>query len=441
MAGIGAFLPRFIRGGAVAAITAMLMISPATAGSAGRDAFLKGDFAQAEREWRRDAAQGDEEAEFGLGELYEQIREDYPEAERWYARAAERGSIKARYRLALIALAGNTKIAPDPVEAYKWSILASDASDKWGRLAEDLRSQLDGVLTDAERGEGKRQAELWLRRQAPGSGPAPSGPAEQVTSAAAATVAPAPGSDGPSRSPPTVASVAPQPARPRPSLADDEKALVEAMQRVRCASLRRSIDDRGKPVIAGTVPDEGEKSRLLGVLAAFAPENRPEIRIRVVPPPLCQSLSGFDSLRAASIVADGLHARLQGSGSTLREGDPIRIEVRAANYPVHVRIDYFSLDGRVLHMLPNQKMPAVTLAADDKRVLGSGDDWLAGGPPFGTELILVIATPKTLDLGLRPLVEDAATYLSALERELRRSATTAVEPNLLTTMLVETRAK
>ena len=80
MVGIGAIFPGSIRGGAVAALAAMLLSGTATAGPAGQDAFLQGDFAQAEREWKQDAAHGDVEAEFGLGELYEQIREDYPEA-------------------------------------------------------------------------------------------------------------------------------------------------------------------------------------------------------------------------------------------------------------------------------------------------------------------------------------------------------------------------
>jgi hypothetical protein len=212
------------------------------------------------------------------------------------------------------------------------------------------------------------------------------------------------------------------------------------MRSVHCAALRRTTNDQGRLVIAGTVPDESEKSRLFGLLAEFAPESRPEFRVRVVPPPLCQSLAGFDRLRAAAIVADGPPARLVGSGETLHQGDPIRIEVQAGHYPVNVRIDYFSLDGRVLHMLPNERTPAVTLPAGSKRVFGSGEDWRAGGAPFGTELILVVATPKPLDLGRRPVVEAAAAYLPALERELRRSAA-AAEPNLLATLLIETSAR
>lgn len=56
-------------------------------------------------------------------------------------------------------------------------------------------------------------------------------------------------------------------------------------------------------------------------------------------------------------------------------------------------------------------------------------------------MILVVATPQPLDLGKRPAVEDAAIYLSALEKGLRQKGAAAAKPNLLKTMLVETHAK
>ena len=94
-------------------------------------------------------------------------------------------------------------------------------------------------------------------------------------------------------------------------------------------------------------------------------------------------------------------------------------------------------------MLPNENMPSVRLGAGSRRIFGSGggEDWRAGGAPFGTELILVVATPQPLDLGKRPTVEDAAIYLSALEKGLRQRGAAAAKANLLKTMLVETRAK
>jgi hypothetical protein len=421
----------FGRGTAITALAAALPIGSATADiAAGRNALLHGDVAQAEAEWKRDAAAGNVEADFALGEFYEQIKGDYPEAERWYTEAAERGSIQARYRLALIALAGNADIAPDPIRAYKWALLASDSNNQWGRLAEDLRSQLEGVLSVSEQRQGKSQAELWRQQRTPNirsyanaapeqaaAGAAPDHGATPVSfppgwpqglECAAAAAQPPPRSETP------FASIAPPAAPSRRSEADGEGRLAEAMVRVRCGSSRKAANLRG-------------------------------IEPHVAPPsPLCRSLSNLDGLRAASLVAEGLHARLTGTGSTLREGDPIGIEVTAGDYAVSLRIDYVSLDGRVLHMLPDQTTPEARLAAGATRTFGSGgsgEEWRAGGPPFGTELILVVATPQPLDLGPRPVVEDAAAYLSALERGLRRSGASETAPNLVAAMLVETRAR
>jgi hypothetical protein len=460
-------LDSFRWGVAIVVLALMFTIGTASADdAAGWKLPAQGDVAQAEAEWKANAAQGNVEAQFRLGELYEQVRGNYSEAEDWYTKAAERGSVQALYRLALIALAGNSEIAPDPVKAYKWAVLASNPDDQWGRLAEDLRSQLDAVLTAAERGDATRQAELWRqqrtgqstilariapqRGEAPGASRAAAAPDREVKSGPCppdspegtkCAVAP-PQTEVPSKSP-QLAVVTPPPAPSHPSHASDEKALAEAMRRVQCGSLRKTTNEQGRPVITGTVPDDSERSNLIRVSSALAPEHRPEIQVRVVPPPLCRSLSELDGFRTASLVADDLHARLNGSGATLREGDPISIEITAGDYPIDLRIDYLSLDGQVLHMLPNENTSVVRLAAGTRRIFGSGggEDWRAGGPPFGTELILVIATPQPLDFGKRPTVEDAATYLSALEKGLRQRGAEAAKPNLLKTMLVETRAR
>jgi len=464
---MGKFLDNFGWGTAITALAAVAALGTASADPAttGRKPSGPGDIVQFEIEWKADAARGSIEAQFRLGELYEQLRGNYLEAESWYARAAERGSIQARYRLALIALAGNGDIAPDPVTAYKWAVLASDPNDQWGRLAEDLRSQLEAVLTAAERGDAKKQADLWrqhrtgqsttLARTAPEQGEA-TGPSRAAAAPDAGVKSdpclpsspdsaqcPATPSHAGTPSKPTQVVVVVPPAPSRPSQADDEKMLAEAMRRVQCGSLRKTTNEQGKSVISGIVSDDAGRLNLIRVSGALAPEYRPEFQVRVVSLPLCRSLSELDGFRTASLVAEDLQARFTGLGATLKEGDPISIEITAGDYPVDLRIDYFSLDGQVLHMLPNEKMPSVRLGAGSRRIFGSGggEDWRAGGAPFGTEMILVVATPQPLDLGKRPSVEDAAIYLSALEKGLRQRGASAAKPNLLKTMLVETHAK
>jgi hypothetical protein len=462
MSGVDALVVGLKRGAAMAVLAALLAMGEAGADvMAGRDAFLQGKFALAEAEWRRDAAQGNAEAEFGLGELSEQIKGDYPEAERWYGKAAERGNIHARYRLALIAIAGNTEIAPDPVKAYKWAILASDPSDPWGQLARHLASELEDVLTTAEQAEGKRLAELWQQKPlARTTKPAPKVTTEPVASMASPPPASlqdakpdycppgfpecavAPKADEPQPLPPVAFVPSEKGRSPYP---DSERALTEAINRTSCGWLRKTTADNKRFLISGTVASDNELQNLLRIASTFAIEDRPEIQVRVVPPPLCQSLLILARLQAASLATENLYVRLLSeSALTLSEGDPINIEIKAGNYGVNLRIDYFSLDGRVLHMLPSDKNSRVRLAAGTTQIFGpggSGESWRAGGPPFGTEVILVLATPQSLDLGARPLIESAETYLSSLEKALRKSAATERQPNLFGTILVQTQAK
>ena len=338
---MGKLLDNFGWGTAITVLAAVAALGTASADPAttGRKPSGQGDIVQFEIEWKADAARGSIEAQFRLGELYEQLRGNYLEAESWYARAAERGSIQALYRLALIALAGSGDVAPDPVTAYKWAVLASDPNDQWGRLAEDLRSQLEAVLTAAERGDAKKQAELWrqqrtgqstaLARTAPEQGEA-TGPSRAAT---APDRTPDPVPVRPARR--TARNALPRrhmrghrPGRRRswslcrhPRRAVRRKRMTKRCSSRRCgacsaAPCEKRRTSKGKPVITGTVSDDAGRLNLIRVSSALAPEYRPEIQVRVVSLPLCRSLSELDGFRTASLVAEDLQARLTGPGAT-----------------------------------------------------------------------------------------------------------------------------
>ena len=64
----------------------------------GMEAYDKGDYATALKEWRLAAAQGDADAQYGLGVMYNHARgvlQDYEEALLWYSLAAEQGQASA----------------------------------------------------------------------------------------------------------------------------------------------------------------------------------------------------------------------------------------------------------------------------------------------------------------------------------------------------------
>ena len=183
---------RIIRAGwrLAAAVVVALGIAGVVPGAradtaAGRAALEKGDFVQAMAEWTSAAERGDPEAEFQLGMLNERgdLKQDYKQADRWYQKAAELGHIGAQYRLAWIWGVGGDDFPADPVEAYKWILLASEKG-----LTTDLEAQLEKLLNRNQQAEAQKRAAAWKQTVA-----------KKMEAAAAAAVVPAP----PAPAPPT----------------------------------------------------------------------------------------------------------------------------------------------------------------------------------------------------------------------------------------------
>ena len=88
----------------------------------GVEAWEKGDFAAALREWSALAEQGNTLAQFSLGWLYEDgrgVTQDHKEAVKWYRKAAEQGFEDAQFNLGLMYSQGKG-VLQDYKEALKW---------------------------------------------------------------------------------------------------------------------------------------------------------------------------------------------------------------------------------------------------------------------------------------------------------------------------------
>jgi hypothetical protein len=408
-------------------------------------------------EWQSAADHNDPDAEFGLGSLYElgagDLKQDYKKADYWYTRAGEHGNVEAQYRLALIWAVGGDDFPADLTNAYRWVLLASESKGVWGTLAADLKTQFDKVTSAGQRAEAERRVAAWKQaRAAPKEEPAvSSAPAPPPPNLAGKTgLAGCPGWPFPTLPcteqfpafPGTQAQPR-QPTAPRPAGRTPLEELDEAMAQIDCASLRSRPSPQGSASISGTVPDAAQKAKLVQLAARLFPNGQPDVAVEIVPPPLCRSLAEFHSVRAMGLIGDGeIGLRLNGGAAQLREGDPIKLEVRAPAFSINVRIDYFSLDGQVLHLKPQSGELAPKLAAGSTRLFGNhavGEIWNAGGAPFGTELITVIGTTAALDLGeTRPAVELAADYLRDLKIALGRVGNLSGMPNLVAILLVKT---
>ena len=110
----------------------------------GVDAYDKGDYATALKEFMPLAEQGDASAQYNLGQIYRQglgVPEDYKTAVKWNTLAAEQGHAKAQYNLGVTYALGQGVIE-DKVYAHMWANIAnSNGHENGKKLMEFLLEQ------------------------------------------------------------------------------------------------------------------------------------------------------------------------------------------------------------------------------------------------------------------------------------------------------------
>lgn len=128
-------------------------------------------------------------------------------------------------------------------------------------------------------------------------------------------------------------------------------------------------------------------------------------------------------------------------GDVFVEDESLLLDVAAPLYRSYLYVDYHFQHGYVVHLLPNQRSGPVRLDAGEWLSLGEGGEWIVS-PPFGQELIAVIASPVPLFADIRPDHETDGDYLAALDARLRADSTgTEGRPVTADFVFVTTKAK
>lgn len=149
------------------AFTALIASVPAWADfQAGLDAYQKGDYVAAAKEWQPLAEQGDPAAQYNLGLLYldgRGVPQSPAQAVSWFRRAAEQDYTPAQHNLGAMYGSGQG-VKRDYIQAYKWLNICAAKGDagcisqrdliakklkaaqlaEAQRLATDFKSQKEG---------------------------------------------------------------------------------------------------------------------------------------------------------------------------------------------------------------------------------------------------------------------------------------------------------
>jgi hypothetical protein len=252
-------------------------------------------------------------------------------------------------------------------------------------------------------------------------------PAATGTAAPAPPVQPAAPAASQAAQPAAPQAAAPAPsqtAAPAPVLSLSAVEPVLAAQP--CALLAPAV--RGDTLqVQGLLPDAVGAARLRELLTAVPGVGKLDLQVA----PLGQDKCGVVSVLAPYWLANrkaGTPATLRVKGASaqsaqpmqaapLVEGDKLVLDLTTPAYDAYVTVDYFALDGSVLHMVPSPRARENRTPPSYSATIGGSGNWVIA-KPFGTELIALIVTPAPLFDAMRPESEPKAGYLKALEQRL-----------------------
>ena len=213
---------------------------------------------------------------------------------------------------------------------------------------------------------------------------------------------------------PAAASVPPPAPPPAISLA----SVTAALSRIPCSALDASVQDHVLQVRGYTEAGVGI-GRVRTAISGMAGGQTANLDVRPVDAHNCEIVSAlapyWRSNRAASHAAS---IRTRAPDAHLAEGNPLVIDITTPGYDSYVNVDYYVLNGSVVHLVPSNRERDNQAPPNYAATIGSMGEWVIG-KPFGTEMIVLLVTPAPLFDGMRPPSEPRAAYLAAIARQLK----------------------
>src|SRR5471032_1470475 len=182
---------------------------------------------------------------------------------------------------------------------------------------------------------------------------------------------------------------------------------------VPCSALVASVQDQALSV-TGYLGRSYGAQKLRSTLNEIPGVADPRVQVQEVDNDKCDILKLIAPYLTASRPAS---IQTRDHNAQLTEGQPLVVQVTTPPYDSWVNIDYYQLDGRVVHLLPNARSKDNQAPPNYAATIGSGGDWIVS-KPFGSEMIVLLVTPAALFDAIRPDSESRADYLRAVEKRL-----------------------
>ncbi|WP_028220353.1 serine/threonine-protein kinase [Paraburkholderia oxyphila] len=245
---------------------------------------------------------------------------------------------------------------------------------------------------------------------------APAAPVRGVTSASvvanvhvpAASAASA--ASAPASAPSVVAAV--------PSAAS-VATLNSTLARIPCSALAASLPEHALQVSGFANAGDGI-ARMHGALAQSPGGQGAKLDVSAVESHNCEVVNAFAPYwRANHQGGAGATIHTRPPDAHLTQGSPLVVDITTPHYESYVNVDYYALDGSVVHLVPSNHERDNQAPAGFSATIGSAGDWIID-KPFGTEMIVLLITPAPLFDSIRPPSEPRAAYLAAVDQKLKQ---------------------
>jgi len=184
----------------------------------------------------------------------------------------------------------------------------------------------------------------------------------------------------------------------------------------RCADLSMTLSRTQGIKVSGYVSSADDLERLRSNLSGFEQLGMATQDVQVYGWPVCEALE----ILATRTVIDADNARAPvvrpfNHGPVYVDGENLVVEARSSGqFEGYLYIDFIQNDGKVLHMLPFEELPQNAVAPGQDLLLGAKDVQYALTAPYGTEMLVIIASPIPLFDAPRAELEPAEGYFKDL---------------------------
>lgn len=201
-----------------------------------------------------------------------------------------------------------------------------------------------------------------------------------------------------------------------------QSSLETLFARFSCAHLETHVDSQNQLILQGHVkPDD--RSRLDSGIAGIVGTRPVVSRVETLQWPYCEVTEILAPLKSDE---DGQSTDFGSKQHITRyvEGDDLVLKLTAPSYDAYLYVDYYQIDGGVIHLFPYASEQYKRYPARKSFTIGDlqqgGKQWQVQAP-FGTELIVILASRDPLFDAPRSEVEPAREYIAALREAIARS--------------------